>query len=331
VVDDFQQAVGQTGAVPVTWDCSRANFPFANLGDALGPIVVSVLAGLPVQHVPFKSRETRLCSIGTIVHKMRSGPVHVWGTGVDARRNAMTPEPADFCVPPETEFVVHAVRGPYSRATFERASVEAPPVYGDPAWFLPRMIPPPGDKKYELGVVLHVSELMERHPLSSPRPEFRRYHVPPLLAESVKIIGTYHDPTLTALRCKLNEILACKRIVSTSFHGMMLADAYRIPCAFFSLQRGGGTMLDAFDDRERLDHRFADFYAGSGRRKVPAYCQDRGTPTDWDDVISFIDRCWEPVDNDFADLLGAFPLPLAVDPARMDWNGSLSALETFTL
>lgn len=328
---DFQQTVRQTGAVPVTWDCSRANFPFVNLGDALGPIVVAILAGLPVRNVPFKSREMRLCAIGTIVHKMRNGTVHIWGTGVDARRNAMTPGPADFSVPPETEFVVHAVRGPFSRAAFRSAGVEVPPIYGDAAWFLPRIIPPHVEKTSELGVVLHVSELVERHPLSGPLPEFRRYHVPASLAASVKIIVTYHDPTLEALRSKLNEILACKRIVSTSFHGMMLADAYRIPCAFFSLQRGGGTMLDAFTDRERMDHRFADFYAGSGRSKVPTYCQDRGTPTDWEDVIVFIDRCWEPIDNEFADLLGAFPLPLAVDPASPDWSASVRRLDAFTL
>lgn len=321
----------QTGAVPVTWDCSRSNFPFVNLGDALGPVIVAVLSGMPVRHVPFKSRDTRLCSIGTIVHKMRSGTVHVWGTGVDARRNAMTPEPADFCVPPETEFAVHAVRGPHSREAFGRAGVKAPSIYGDPAWFLPRLMPAPCEKKFELGVVLHVSELVERHPLSGPPPEFRRYHVPDELAASVKVIATYHDPTLPALRSKLNEILACKRIVSTSFHGMMLADTYGIPCAFFSLQRGGGAMFDAFDDRDRLDHRFADFYAGSGRRKVPTYGQDRGTPTDWADVMSFIDRTWHPVDNRFDDLLHAFPLPLAVDAKSGGWSQHLEALETFTL
>lgn len=327
--DDFEWMVQQGGAVPLTWDCSRESFPFVNFGDALGPIVVAALAGMPVRHVPFKSRETRLCSIGTIVHKMRSGIVRLWGTGVDARRSAMTSDPADFCVPPETEFVVHAVRGPHSRAALARAGVDAPAIYGDPAWFLPRLMPVTVKTRNELGVVLHVSELTERHPSAGPRPEYLRYSVPD--DENVTIISTYHDPTLTALQSKLDEILACKRIVSTSFHGMMLADAYRIPCAMFSLHRGGGRMLDAFDDRTLLDHRFADFYAGSGRRKVPAYRQDRGTPTDWQDVIRFIDRCWEPIDNEFADLLGAFPLPLAVDPASRDWSVAVRRLDTFTL
>ncbi|HUJ46749.1 MAG TPA: polysaccharide pyruvyl transferase family protein [Rhizomicrobium sp.] len=328
---DFERIVQETGAVPLTWDCSRATFPFVNLGDALGPVIVAAMAGLPVRHVGFKSRDTRLCSIGTIVHKMRDGTVHVWGTGVDARRNAMTPGPAEFEVPPETAFVVHAVRGPHSRDTFRRAGVEAPAIYGDPAWFLPRLMPATVEKTHELGVVLHVSELIERHPNSGPLPEFRRYAVPADQSGAVRIIATYHDPTLAALKSKLNEILACKRIVSTSFHGMMLADAYGIPCAKFSLMRGGGRLIDAFDEREQLDHRFADFYAGSGRRKVPAFCQDRGEPTDWAAVADFIDRSWQPIDNDFAALRDAFPLPLAVDPASHDWTGAVSGLDAFTL
>ena len=159
--NDFERIVREERAVPLTWDCSRESFPFVNLGDALGPVIVAAMAGMPVRHVPFKSREIRLCSIGTIVHKMRSDIVLLWGTGVDARRNAMTPDASDFCVPPETKFVVHAVRGPHSRAALARAGVDAPAIYGDPAWLLPRLMPAIVEKRHELGVVLHVSELTE--------------------------------------------------------------------------------------------------------------------------------------------------------------------------
>ncbi len=69
-----------------------------------------------------------------------------------------------------------------------------------------------------------------------------------------------------------------------------------------------------------LNHRFADFYGGSSRKHVPAYRQRKGKSTDWMDVLRFIDSAWTPMEDKFLDLLEAFPLPLAVDPARDRWE-----------
>ncbi|MEI9932839.1 MAG: hypothetical protein WDM89_20460 [Rhizomicrobium sp.] len=60
----------------------------------------------------------------------------------------------------------------------------------------------------------------------APSPVLKRYSRGETDAASIKLINTYHRPSYSAMRAKLDEILSCKRILSTSFHGMMLADTY---------------------------------------------------------------------------------------------------------
>lgn len=325
--------------VPLNWVTGSRERSVTNLGDALSPVVVSAISGRPVVHRAASDPRERMIAIGTIGQSQRAATVHVWGTGYSSERGAALRHDEKFQARPAPHFVVHATRGPISRQGFRDLGFDSPPIYGDPAWFVPRILPLDEVRpRYELGVVLHISEVDGNSPASPANPEYSRYNVPPSLGDQVRIITTYVDASIAGIAGALRTIKQCRRIVSTSFHGHLLAEAYGIPCAHFSLQSGGLQRIDARDASSQINERFRDFALGTGsgtsrlrrarRRNLTILCygQDRSEPTDWEDVIDQIDRTWEPLHVDAEEFLAAFPLPLAVAPDAKTWNVEIREL-----
>lgn len=318
---------------PLSWVATTRRHPNVNLGDGLSAAIVAALSGLPVARANFDEDSERLVAVGTIVHEQKNGVLHVWGSGIDGTRNPVMDD-APYSKPAGTTFHVHATRGPHTAAILRSAGIEAPDVYGDPVWLLPRIWPMDKvEKTHELGVVLHISELAEETPHAGPHPDFVRYGLDEGLGGDIRIINTFCEPSIEAMRAKTAEVLSCRRIVSVSLHGLVIAEAYGVPCAWFATYgpsrrfnfggapRGKGVVLKIGDQRAKIDHRIADFYAGVGRSTVDAYLLDRGDGADWKDIMRFIDRRWRPIEGYDGDaMLRAFPLPLAVDARASRWD-----------
>lgn len=83
-------------------------------------------------------------------------------------------------------------------------------VIGDPGLLADELVPTE-DKQYDLGIVPHWTDKKLEH-----SPEFKKYRP--------KIIRVSDDP-LKVIR----EIGLCKKIVSSSLHGIILADAFGLP------------------------------------------------------------------------------------------------------
>jgi len=298
--------------VAVAWAASTAARPYANLGDALSPVIISTLSGLPVTRRNFDSQSARLCAVGTIGHAQKNGSVHLWGTGMDGAINPVRPsEP--YSKPGETLFTIHATRGPFTADILRREGLTAPQIYGDPVWFLPKLFPRPASPPtYELGVILHLTELDAYTSTAGVRDIFERYSVPEALRSSVRIISPITERDLDSMEARLSEILSCKRIASTSLHGLVIAETYGVPCVWFAPFPGGGQI--AYLDQEgcKLDHRMRDFYAGVGKWTLPIFASDRRLPTDWNELIDWIDNHYSPCDFDGAALFDAYPLPKVV-------------------
>ena len=292
------------GAIPLHYIKSTPGRRWCNFGDVLSCVVVAALSGLPVVHRSMRSMLTRLVAIGTIGHGQQGGSPHFWGTCFSPNRGPRGPE-GQFIADPDTNYVVHALRGPYSRAICERAGIAAPAVYGEPGWFLPRILPDNVEKTHELGVIMHISQV-EMDSVARPRQPWARYAGGE--ADGVRLISTWHKPSFAAFKDKLREILSCRRIVSNSFHGLVIADAYGLPCACFSPRFNGPCLIDIESGYAQLDHRMADFYLGAGARTLRIYGQPYDEPTDWAQVIRMLDRLWEPLDWDGRDLYDAFPI-----------------------
>ncbi len=318
----LKEIVASTGAIPLSWVSKTSSQNYLNLGDALSPIMVSFLSGLPVRHVAAKSEQTRLAAVGTIGHMFQGGDVSFWGTGTSPHLNPnqSAAEKVAYTRPRDTRITVYATRGPFTRRVL-MPEATTPGVYGDPLWLLPRFHSAPVEKKYELGVILHLSELCDRDYQAHPKQDHTRYEMGPSDSGTVRLINTVTAPSVQALRERLDEILSCKRIVSTSLHGMVFAESYGIPCLYFSpraSQAGVGRLDLSVEDG--IDLRFNDLYRGLGQTSLDVWYQPRRQNTNWDALIQAIDQTWYPKTLDEEALIDAFPL--AISPLGKGVTGS---------
>jgi pyruvyltransferase len=302
--------------VPLVWAATTPKAPLANLGDALSPIVVSALSGLPIVHKNFNAAAERLVSVGTIAHELKNGVVHLWGTGIDPDRSPTRDQSQGYQCPPRTQFKVHALRGKLTARTFRQQGVEVPERYGDPIWFLPSLIPPAPEKRYELGIIVHVSELAAIQDVPQIRDQVIRYKIAADLTTQIRIFTTLTAPAFSALEARTQEITACKRIVSTSLHGLVIAETYGIPCVYFRPRGKGSLFLSLDDDASSINHRIRDFYSGTGMERLWVYGQRRDREADWEKVMNAIDTRWTPLDWNPELFLESFPLPLAFNPIK---------------
>lgn len=306
--------MASTGSIPLSWVSRTEKQDYLNLGDALSPVMVSFISGLPVRHVAAKSDQVRLAAVGTIGHMFAGGDVSFWGTGMSPHLNpnAVNGEKIPYARPRDTKITVYATRGPFTRNLLA-PDASGPAVFGDPLWLLPRFHNAPVEKRYELGVIIHLSELEGRSfEEVVPKADHVRYQLSESDARSIKLINTVTPTTIQGLRDRLDEILSCKRIVSTSLHGMVFAESYGIPCLYFS-PRAAEAGLGRIDlmSEEGIDLRLNDLYRGLGQSELEVWFQPRRQETNWDAVIRAIDEVWTPKTLDEEALIEAFPLQAA--------------------
>ncbi|RVK62329.1 polysaccharide pyruvyl transferase family protein [Sinorhizobium meliloti] len=313
-------------ALRLSWVWTTGTHPDCNLGDALSAVIVSAISHLPVTRAGFGLKSERLAAVGTIGHAFHLGKVHLWGTGFDMSRD-WTGALEGYKVPRETELVAHAVRGRRTAAALRERGIDVPEAYGDPVWFLPKVFPATVAKEYELGVVVHISELTEPTAASLVRSTIERYKIAPEFAGRIRIINTYTPASVPGLRLKLNELLSCRRILSTSLHGLVIAEAYGIPCAWFATHQGNSGRLP-IDGEQAIDHRLKDFYSGANRSDVLSYLQPLNVATDWDNAIGFIDDHWRPLEYTGEALFNAFPLRSRVRFESEQWDIPPGLLES---
>lgn len=306
--------VRKHGKVPLSWAGSTSTMDYLNIGDALSAVMVALLSGRDIERIPAKSNSLRMACVGTIGHGFSGGAVWFWGTGASPWKNPSAPrhELQPFSVADEKGFVVTATRGPLSEHLLTGKPEGTIGVYGDPVWLLPRFYAPAPAKKWKLGVIVHLSELTDRDTETHVKPDLRRYHVPEALTDHIHLINTVTPISMTSIKDKIDEILACERIVSTSLHGMVFAESYGIPCLHFpSHGPKQGLHTRNLVEECDLDLRIIDLYRGLGMTELPVYAQNHGDMTDWVDLMAAIDKAWKPKAFDAQALLDAFPLDLA--------------------
>ncbi len=209
-----------------------------NFGDELSRRVVTAM--LDRRGLRADEGGKRLLAVGSILHFAADGDV-VWGSG----RNGKIAESAHRA----RLLDVRAVRGPLTREFLLGLGIPCPEVFGDPALLLPRLsrwrVPGRGRKPFVILPNLHDLGWFLEQPECAPN---------------------VVSPLSSVRRC-LSRILSSELVVSSSLHGLVVAEAYGIraqlllpPCHAepifkyedYYLSSGRGSFHVARDLREAL-------------------------------------------------------------------------------
>jgi hypothetical protein len=190
-----------------------------NYGDILTPYILSRL------NIPYKYTPKERCDslfIGSIA-KLARPAVNIYGSGFIRKADPVCPT-ANW----------HFVRGPLTRQMVIDAGGKCPEIYGDVALILPRLIPAE-EKVFDVGYCPHG---VENHLFPNNAHKIRMYH--PDVANTTR------------------QITKCKKIISSSLHGIIVAMAYGIPAAYVSMS----------DKLSGDGMKFVDFYRSVGLEPV---------------------------------------------------------------
>lgn len=196
---------------------SVLHYDIENWGDWVNRPLVEALSGKPAVSVDidfkyaqknqtqFDEGQVLYMVIGSIVAHADSQTV-IWGAGLQNAGISLKEHPKKVC----------AVRGPLTREQLIWQGIHCDEVYGDPVLLMPRFYNPKVEKKYKIGVIAHRSDADNKYIR-----DFCEAH------EDIKFINMRSRSMST-----VDEILECEAILSTSLHGLIVADAYGIPSAW---------------------------------------------------------------------------------------------------
>ena len=248
------------------WSSTKPNF-----GDWLSPALCELLSGRPVEHASFARAD--LVAVGSLLQRAPGWSlrkVDVWGTGHIGERPAK-----------RLRHRVHALRGPLSAEHVGRADVAA---YGDPGLLVTELYgaaPKPGGAR--LGIVPHYKD--------RDAPFVAELHK---AVAGSRVIDVFLPPAEV-----VEAIRGCDLVLSSSLHGLVVSDAYRIPNAWLQVsdrQRGG-----AF--------KYRDYYAALGVEDPQPFVPGTELPT-LDTLARHIGDGDRPMlDAAKADLVASFPYP----------------------
>ena len=194
-----------------------------NVGDRLSPVIVENMKERYGIQCSYHVNTTRhLYAIGSIIDGGYQSAT-IWGSGILSGNRK-------FWWRRIRKLDVRAVRGPETRRTLLENGIACPEVYGDPAILLPLFYSPsPSCKKYKYRVI--------HHHLFEQQCEFGL------------------SPLTDDWKSFIDEIVKSELIISSSLHGIILAEAYGVPAILL------GTNLDLF--------KFRDYYYSTGRFDYP--------------------------------------------------------------
>ncbi len=210
---------------------------FTNFGDELSLKIVERIVKKEVMVYSRKPKNNiqKLLALGSILSFADEGDV-VWGSGINGK--LLSPESYRHF----SHLDIRAVRGPLTRRyLIEKLRIPCPEVYGDPALLFPKLFPEFKKSKnpsHKYIIIPHYSELAQ-----FPKSKYDNVVYPT-------------EPWDQVIR----KILDSEFVISSSMHGLIIAEAFGIPARFLKVS-----------DTEPL-FKYEDYYKGSGRQSFkPAF------------------------------------------------------------
>lgn len=199
--------------------------PPGNFGDsAINSYLVEKITGHKPQLVSISNRFNHMTNYiisGSILASTDEKSI-VWGAGFLGKEDKVRAKPKR----------VFAVRGKLTRQKLLDQGVECPEVYGDPALLMPRFYKPDVTRGSKVGLVPHYIDMEYARNISKE--------------QGYKLIKI-----CSGVENVIDEIYACDFILSSSLHGLIIADAYGIPACWIKLS----------NNLKGNDFKFVDYYS----------------------------------------------------------------------
>jgi hypothetical protein len=167
-----------------------------NFGDLLTPYIIEHLSGGKCIYALPSSETLKYMVVGTILNWDIKNTI-TWGTGIGNRNDIIQPKD------------IRSVRGKISLNRMEECGLPTQSIsLGDPGLILPTIYSPSVKQSNEIGIVPHYVDL-----------EY--------------VIQTYSNQftiinPLDSVESVVDQILSCRQIISSSLHGLIIAEAYGI-------------------------------------------------------------------------------------------------------
>ena len=197
-----------------------------NVGDYLPKVVFDYMTNRGGVS-PHSSKTYHLFTIGSIINFTDSDAV-IWGSGILRPEIAMQLQRKHYI-----KLDVRAVRGPITRRLLLECGYKCPEIYGDPAILMPLIYKPQVTKYRKFGLIIHYNKL--------EKCDREKYE------EAAISVATRDYKTF------INEICGCEKVISSSLHGIILAESYGIPAIMIQ------------NDVEDQPMKFFDYYYSTGR------------------------------------------------------------------
>jgi pyruvyltransferase len=231
--------------VPIKLFWSGGRSGSVNYGDDLTSVLIPRLFGYQVSYAGPSTAD--LCGADSILHRVsrriafrwatRMGkPIFIWGSGVIK----------DKPVQPMRLMLFGAIRGPVSQ---KMTSLSSFVPHGDPGLLAPMLVPHAQAKDISFGIIPHIRD--------QGHPDVKR------LLEGFpnsKVIDLSARDVVETTKV----IQRCEYVLSSSLHGLIVADAFRIPNIRLSLSNrivGGNIKYDDYSQSVGRGLSFPSFQA----------------------------------------------------------------------
>ena len=244
------------------------------LGDELNFYLIKALTSYEIFNYAdlYVRHRINFCCIGSIIDSdMLNKDSIIWGTGAIEGIKKIGFHPRKIC----------AVRGKLTREYLISQGIDCPAVYGDPALLTPLVYNPRVKKKYVMGIIPHYVDM--NNPLVT--------YLQNLLPGRISVIkmqgyNDWHEV--------IDEIKQCNFVVSSSLHGLILADAYQVPNIWVELS----------DNVTGEGFKFRDYFSSVDRNDKNPLKVNKSLTID--DIYSKL-KSWKKISIDLDKLIQACP------------------------
>lgn len=208
-----------------------------NFGDTIGPYLVSKITKKPVFNI-LNKKVAGFMAVGSILQLIDRKNMVVWGSG-------LIDEPSDELIKDLKKYKpkILSLRGKQTAKFLRSAGIDIPDenTYGDPALALPRFYQPKITQKRRIGLCPHY---IHKHYFLSDNIDNEKFNIIDVQLDMKNVI---------------NQICSSDVCVSTSLHGLIIAQAYNIPWVWLEI---------CDENLAGNDFKFKDFFSTIDQNQV---------------------------------------------------------------